>query len=158
MQEEWKIINLDPKYSVSNLGRVKTISNGLIHKPAPDLDGYLTVRLSGKTFRIHRLVALVFIGEKPNGKNIGHKDGNNQNNQVDNLGYYTQKENISHKIAHGTMANGSKNGNSRLKEDQVVQIKKMLRDNKSDSAIASKFGVVEGTIGHIRAGRTWRHI
>ena len=51
---------------------------------------YFTVNLfdcDGKrrTERIHRLVAKAFIGEIPKGYHIHHKDGNKQNNRLDNL-------------------------------------------------------------------------
>lgn len=38
-----------------------------------------------KTARVHRLVAKAFIGEIPKGYHVHHKDGNRQNNNVDNL-------------------------------------------------------------------------
>jgi hypothetical protein len=42
--------------------------------------------------RIHRLVAETFIGEIPKGYQVHHKDGNKQNNNVENLEILSIKE------------------------------------------------------------------
>ena len=58
---------------------------------------YLTVNLFNsenkrKTERIHRLVYETFVGKIPKGYQIHHKDGNKQNNMLENLVMLTPKE------------------------------------------------------------------
>ncbi len=73
-----------------------------ILKPAKNRCGYLIVVLSknaiAKTFTVHFLTALAFIGERPNGLVINHIDGcktnNLANNLANNLEYITNRENI----------------------------------------------------------------
>lgn len=43
---------------------------------------------------IHGLVAEAFLGPRPEGYQVDHKDGNRSNNHVSNLEYVTHRENI----------------------------------------------------------------
>lgn len=56
--------------------------------PTPDKEGYLVFCFmsGGKACqgRVHRLVALLFLGSQP-GQRIEHKDGDRSNNHVSNL-------------------------------------------------------------------------
>ncbi|WP_423790314.1 HNH endonuclease signature motif containing protein, partial [Listeria monocytogenes] len=54
-------------------------------------DGYIRVSLTKDKARkkvfLHVLVASAFLGAKPDGCEINHKDGNKENNAADNLEY-----------------------------------------------------------------------
>lgn len=98
MEEVWKdiyyidsrnneIINFKNKYQISNFGNVKSLKTNKILKPHSDKDGYLSVMLNKRYFRIHRLVAEMFINN-PNPKRfdlVNHKDECVYNNNVTNL-------------------------------------------------------------------------
>lgn len=65
---------------------------------------YLSVRLKDRkgkyhTKRIHHLVYEAFVGDIPSGYDVHHKDGNKQNNRVDNLVAISERE---HHILHVT--------------------------------------------------------
>lgn len=69
----------------------------------PDITkhGYkqVTLYINGnpKRFKVHRLVALLWLGEAPKDKpTINHKDGNKLNNNYTNLEYATYYENNKH--------------------------------------------------------------
>ncbi len=49
-----------------------------------------------KTYHVHKLIAITFLGECPEGYQINHKDGNKLNNNVSNLEYVTPRENSTH--------------------------------------------------------------
>jgi HNH endonuclease/NUMOD4 motif len=100
-------------YEVSNLGRVKSFryfKSGrkvCLLKPSVHTKGYLYVGLAisekgikCKLFKVHRLVAEAFIDRIVGKEHINHKDGDKQNNRVDNLEWCTPKENARH--AHAT--------------------------------------------------------
>lgn len=116
MKEIWKDIpKFENYYQVSNLGRIKsktrkvnvriknnnhrTVKRQLI-TPAKTRDGYLKVSLSKDHkryyFRVHRLVAQVFIPNPDNLPQINHIDENKENNRVDNLEWCDAKYNCNY--------------------------------------------------------------
>lgn len=98
----WKDIKgYEGLYQISDEGHVRRIMADGSAKMLKDKQGlYHTVSLSKngekKTFAIHRLVAEYFI-ERPEGAmEVNHKDGNKHNNDVSNLEWVTQSENLRH--------------------------------------------------------------
>lgn len=110
--EHWARVPGYPSYEVSDLGRVRS---WLTHRGQPgprflsagaDNKGYLTVRLSGedgmRTHKVHVLVAAAFLGSRPEGAEVRHLDGDNQNNRLGNLMYGTPAENMADRVRHKT--------------------------------------------------------
>ena len=106
MCEEWREIKgYEGIYEVSNMGRVKRVKTQYILKPIKNRLGYCGVMLSKKgkpiRFLIHRLVASAFLMKKRKKYNvINHKDGNPQNNHVENLEWCTQAHNLKYSHVH----------------------------------------------------------
>lgn len=103
-KEIWKDIKgYEGFYQVSNMGRIRSI-DGVTRKPVK-YGLYLTIQLSKngteKLFYIHRLVALTFISNPLNKKEVNHIDGNKLNNMVKNLEWVTRRENAIHSIKNG---------------------------------------------------------
>lgn len=104
MEEEiWKDIKgYEGLYQVSNLGKVKylpkyhTKKEGIMKYTLRSGYRNLILRKNGtrKSKQIHRLVAETFIDNPYNKPFVNHKDYNRQNNNVDNLEWVTQKENV----------------------------------------------------------------
>lgn len=64
-------------------------------------NGYETITIKKKNYKIHRLVALTYL-TKIEGKDfINHIDGNKLNNNLENLEWCTSKENTQHAIKLG---------------------------------------------------------
>ena len=98
LNEEWRDIEgYEGLYQVSNLGRVKSLNynhtkSEKILKGIPDNDGYLRVVLfknGRKDYRVHQLVAKMFIPNPENLQVINHTDENKQNNAAKNLEWCT---------------------------------------------------------------------
>lgn len=93
------------QYQVSNTGIVRNKITGHILKPQSDKKGYLRVTLSRKnvqvTLKVHRVVAIAFIENSKNLPQVNHKDGNKENNSVDNLEWISNYDNMQHAKKHG---------------------------------------------------------
>ena len=104
---EWRAVPWDDRYEVSTAGEVRSYrpwrSAPIPHMltPAPDSHGYLSV-FAGRHMNMHRIVALTFIGEKPEGQEIRHLDGDRTHNCLANLVYGTKSENMYDRVRHGT--------------------------------------------------------
>jgi len=111
MVEVWKdIVGYENLYQVSNIGRIKSLSNRSNHKDEKILkdfvvQGYKCINLFknsiGKMYKVHRLVAQAFISNTENYKEINHIDGNKTNNNVNNLEWCNRSENMKHSYKIG---------------------------------------------------------
>lgn len=108
--EIWKdILGFEGMYQISNKGNVKSLERTTTHnrrlsekllKTRQDKNGYYIVTIYKNKrrydFKVHRLVALMFI---PNPKNlplVNHKDENPANNNVDNLEWCSYSYNVNY--------------------------------------------------------------
>ena len=98
--ELWKVLDIDNRYSVSSYGNIISRIGKKEHfiHPVIDSRGYFYVRIKGKAYSMHRLVALMFIPTDNTSLHIDHIDGNKLNNKVENLKWCTQKENNNNPI------------------------------------------------------------
>ena len=109
--ESWlNIPNYEGIYIVSNFGNViclrKNKRRSLSKRISPS--GYLRVTLhkesNRRTYFIHQLVAMAFLGHIPNGNAlvINHKNFDKLNNNIDNLEIVTNRENSNRKHLKST--------------------------------------------------------
>ena len=120
MIEEWRDVpGYEGMYQVSDKGRVRSLDRvvpclrlGSNKKPGKVLRsnprsvmGYLGVVLyhqgARRNFDVHRLVALAFIGECPEGMEVCHNSGDVNDNSVKNVRYDTRSGNMRDRTRHG---------------------------------------------------------
>ena len=128
MDEIWKPINnYEEIYEVSNTGSIRSLERrgnwkAHIMSLINSTDGYIRVTLcknsKAKMYLVHRLVAEHFIPNPGNKPCINHKDGNKQNNKVDNLEWCTYSENELHAMNTGLV---NKNKMSMAHKKPIVQ-------------------------------------
>ena len=92
----WKIIPVDNNYEASNDGQIREVKTSKKISQWLDKDGYLIATLSGKLYRVHRLIALTFISNPNNLPVVNHKNFDKSDNHVANLEWVTYSENSKH--------------------------------------------------------------
>jgi hypothetical protein len=147
--EIWRIIKADPRYEVSNFGRVRSYCrfNGPhVLKAANASHGYPTVvlgRALGSKL-IHVLVAEAFIGPKPfPSAEVLHRDGNKSNGRWDNLDWGTRSKNLQDKKWQGA--------EWKLTGEQATEIKRR-RETETGVSLAGEFGVSESLVSAMKHG------
>ena len=113
--------------------------------------GYAFVNLikSGEvnSVKVHVLVAEAFLGQRPDGYDVCHKNGNKKDNNVDNLEYGTRSKNN----LDNYRINGCVTKNQKLTVDEVKEIKQQLQQGVSQRKLALKYGVCKSTIAAIKS-------
>ena len=164
---EWGKLDPDDDYLISSDGQVRSTKRGKerLLKLSDRGNGYLNFSYykDGKrtTLDVHACVAKVFHGDRSSeGLYALHKDGNPLNNNVENLYWGTQKQNMMDMVRHGTVfrGQGEKNGNSKLKEADIHKIRDMKSNGILQKEIAAIYGVGESLISSILLGKKWAHI
>lgn len=100
-----------PDYLISRSGDVLKIKTGQLMTPNISPYNYvivgMTVNNDAKGYRLHRLLAMVFVGrpsrhlnKKFNELHVNHIDGNKTNNAIENLEWCTNEENVKHAWVH----------------------------------------------------------
>ena len=110
---EWHTILIDG-YRHLEISKMGIVRNKKTKKQIKGGDDGRYIRIAGdklvnnRSLYIHRILALMFIPNPENKPNVNHKDGNTFNNNLNNLEWVTQSENIKHAIETGLMNNNKK--------------------------------------------------
>ena len=102
---------IETDYSVSTEGEVrKDTTNYILSQSSQQDYKFVTLLINGqqKRMRVHRMVAMTFIENPDNKPYVNHINGIRYDNNVENLEWVTQSENIQHAVRTGLMQNGRK--------------------------------------------------
>lgn len=160
-KEEWRpVVGYEDKFLVSSHGRVKRFKTrygnpcNKFMKLNLATTGYYRVSVSdGPRYvpYVHTLVAEAFIGPRPPGLHINHKDADKLNNRPENLEYITCRENLRH--AAGLGRSGIK-----LDAKRVCEIRQRHRELGRFDLVAKEYGMHPSHIGRVVKGRYWGDI
>ncbi len=166
--EVWRVVpNCNNRYQVSNYGRLKSFvfnkKDGQIIKGSY-INGFKHITLTMdehiRRVYIHKLVAEVWIS-KPSEQHIyvTHLDRNLKNNHISNLEWHTHRTLIEKHREFATPHQYSKViSNSKLKESDIMLLKKMLANGVVQSKIAKMFCISEMQVTRIKRGENWGHV
>lgn len=125
----------------------------------PRLAVHLSRDSKAKTYTIHRLVLLAFVGPCPDGMQGCHNNGNPDNNNLWNLRWDTPTANQADRKLHGTTYEGEQHHSAKLTENDVRAIRKLYATGSySYTQLAKKYRVDFTNIACIVKNKTWKHI
>lgn len=113
IQPKWKdIVGYENEYQINQFGEIRTLKDSpklkkydVLKPQISKRNGYVYQMLykngKEKLLRVHRLVAMAFLPNPNNLPQVNHKDGNKQNNSVDNLEWCEQSYNMKHAFKTG---------------------------------------------------------
>lgn len=163
--EKWKKLHVDGvgEIFVSDKGRAKRRRNPTFG--CERADGYMEVAFGTRSYHpsqlMHRLVAMTFIPNLNNVKQINHVDGNKANNCVENLEWSTCQENILEAYATGLQPKTKRYQNKGViridpntkEEIPYASMTKAAKENLLKHAGSISVACKKGTLS---AGYKWR--
>jgi hypothetical protein len=166
--ETWRsVVGFEDRYEVSDEGRVRSLNfrkqKGLVvvMKTITNRDGYSCLSFGKKNIRVHSLVAESFIGPRPDGYDVNHKNGVKSDNRASNLEYCTESENTKHSFDNSLQIpmRGESHYRTSLTEEDVQQIIRLAKEGGiSQAKIADMFGLKQQAISKIKLGLRWTSI
>lgn len=176
--ETWKdVVGYEGYYQISNLGTLKSLNRIVKHKkgtlsvreriisPYISTFGYPSVRMTKgnitKNFKIHRLIAEMFIPNPENKPQVNHINGVKTDNRIENLEWVTHSENLNHALEKSLriMPSGTNVYNSKLTEVIVLTARKRYSSEKiSYQKLANEYGVSKSVMMLAVKGKNWKHI
>lgn len=146
MEEIWKQAPGFALYEVSNLGRLRNIESGKVFIGTKRKLGYMATTLKDgdkwRTIKVHRLVALAFVPNPDNLRDVNHIDEDTYNNRADNLEWCTPSYN-------------SRYGEARTKMSVNSGVKKKIEVLDEDGNIVTTYGSVKEACDAIGISRTY---
>ena len=169
--ESWKAVpGYEGLYEASDCGRIRSVSHLVkrrhlvmtkpkILRPRTRRNKRMNVVLCKDARKwyaqVHQVVMLAFVGQRPEGLEVNHKDGDPTNNELENLEYVTKKENCLHSCRVLGRGRGENHGAAKLTDQFVREIRS---STESHAALARRLGVPYNTIYFARTRRSWAHV
>lgn len=164
MKEHWRPCACNDCYAVSDKGRVRRRRIGVGTYPGKILRvvttkrGYRWVSLSdgkgkGRAYFVHRLVAEAFIGPRPAGLQVNHKNGLKADNRAENLEYVTPSENLKH-----AFRTGLNRGKAKLTDEEVIQVRARFDAGETQVSLAAHYAISQAAVWAIGHRKTYRRI
>lgn len=168
--EIWRVVPRHPGYEVSTLGRVRSLPRsftdrlgrtrvvpGQILKPQARDAYYLSVSLGKRrSARIHDLVAEAFLGPRPKGFLVLHRDDDGHHNELTNLRYGSHAANRAD--VRRNLAQGEPARVDGVLTPFTAACVKALLPHHTQRELARAFGASRGAICGIKRRRNWHDL
>ncbi len=106
----------------------------------------------------HRVSYELHRGEIPHGLCVCHRCDTPACVNPDHLWLGTQRANIQDASRKRRMPLGERQGNSKLKNAEVISIRALAAEGRNQYEIAALFGISQPTVSEIVARKKWPHI
>ena len=156
-EEVWKdIIGYEGEYQISNYGQIKSLKRN-IFLALDNQRGYRKVGLrtrnrKRKRVYVHRLVALHFLQNPEKKPQINHIDCNKSNNNIFNLEWCDNSQNMEHAIKNNLIP-------TKVSDIQCREIRRLYLDksnNFSHKKLAVMFGISKSQVTRLINGKRRR--
>lgn len=157
-----KTINEYPNYNIYNNGSIASITHftkhnqrykGKVLKPITNQNGYLYVSIRNKNNKyvrclIHRLVAIAFIPNPNNLKEVNHINGIKTDNRVENLEWVSREDNIRHAYKNNLIKLENRSKGQDKYKHPIVQLKNgvVIKEFGSIKQASRELGIYASTI------------
>ena len=109
--------------------------------------GYWITTLSSKQIRIHRIVAICFIGEIPKNSEVNHINGDRNNNSASNLEIVNHKKNMEN-LSDRTFSRPNNKG--KINSKTIPEILNLIAIGYSNKKIAEIYNVNPSNISRLK--------
>jgi DNA-binding CsgD family transcriptional regulator len=141
------------------------IENSIISKESCWLTNYSknskkpSISIEGVRYLLTRVIYKLYKGKDPGELYVCHTCDNPRCINPDHLWLGTCADNMADKKNKNRQTKGSIVPSSKLTEEKVIEIKKLLIENKLTlKEIKNRFGVGNRTISEINSGKRWSHV
>lgn len=170
MLEVWK--NINPNYEVSNYGKVKFLGRTIVRSDGRimnfkskfissyhDKKGYEYVKIDGKNFLVHRLVASAFLDKIEGKTDVNHKNCDKKDNRLENLEWCTKSENIQHALLNNRIVRRfGVNNHLSVKIIQLSKEGQFIKNWDSISDIKRELGLDIKSIIYCCQGKMYKSV
>ena len=157
------------RYNISTEGRIYDTQDHDFVKTFVDKKGYIHVNLrfhynrnKVKTYRLHRIMASVFLPNPENKPQVNHIDGDKSNNAIWNLEWVTSKENVKHAFETGLhpIYSCDKSSHHIYTNEEIENVCKFMYEypNVYLKDIEKMFGIKYSTLQNLKLHRSWKDI
>jgi uncharacterized UBP type Zn finger protein len=126
-----------------------SLSTCIEHHGKPRPNGYVRITVNYKSWYAHRYAWFYHFGEIPEGMDVCHKCDNRRCHNIDHLFLGTRKDNMQDAKNKKRTASGFKLPQTKLSEEQKMEIVELAKTGMYYKDIASKFNISRTRAGKI---------
>jgi hypothetical protein len=120
--------------------------------------GYGEFGFNNKRLPAHKVSYLLSVGNINDGLHVCHQCDNRACCNPAHLFLGTHQDNMRDAFNKNRTAHGSRNGMSKITEDQVLQIRELVSQGATARSIAARFGISENYASDVAAGARWKRV